>query len=161
MKLKSISLILCAICPLIFLTLAQSASAQFPGGISSDYIKDRFNQDRRRIIRYAEVLGLKDKQLDKIDLIKLNLEKEMVLYDARIEVIDLDLRAKLSEDQVDMNRVKELLNEKYVIERKRMEGQAAAYASLKGILSPEQREQMRGSQEIFRGPYGRRASVEE
>ena len=94
MKLSSISLILCAICPLIFLAQVPPAQAQLPGSLSTDYIMDRFARERRRIIRYAEVIGVNDRQLKKIDELKLNLEKEMVLLNARIEVIDIDLRPR-------------------------------------------------------------------
>lgn len=161
MKLTSISLILCTICPLMFLSQVRPAQAQLPGSLGSDYIMERFSRERRRIIRYAEVLGLNDRQLKKIDELKLSLEKEMVLLNARVEVIDIDLRAALGEDSIDMNRVKKLIDEKYDIEKRRVEGQANAFANLKNILSRDQREKMSGTQEIFRGPYGRGGTQEE
>ncbi len=162
MKPNSVSLILCAICPLMFLAQVRPAYGQISGPpLTADYIMDRFNQERRRILRYAEVLGLNDRQLQKIAEVKLHMEKEMVLLDARIDVIDMDLRAELGEDTIDMNTIKKLLKEKYDIEMQRVEGQAAAYASLKSILSRDQRQQMRGTQEIFRGPYGRSSLPEE
>ncbi|MCA9403645.1 MAG: hypothetical protein KC897_07680 [Candidatus Omnitrophica bacterium] len=161
MKPNPIVLILCTICPLLLLAHVPPAHGQLPGNLGPDYIVDRFNQERRRIIRYAEVLGLNDRQSEKIDELSRHLEKEMVLQDARVEVIDIDLRAELSKDQVDMKQVRKLLAEKFEIERKRTEGQAAAYASLKEILSQAQREKLRGTQEIFRGPYGRGSGDEE
>ena len=122
MKLNPIVLILCTICPLLLLAHVPSAHGQLPGTLGPDYIVDRFNQERRRIIRYAEVLGLNDRQSEKIDELSRHLEKEMVLQDARVEVIDIDLRAELSKDQVDMKQVRKLLAEKFEVERKRTEG---------------------------------------
>lgn len=161
MKPNSIVLIICMICPLILFAQVRPAHGQLPGPLGPNYIMDRFNQERRRIVRYAEVLGLDERQSEKIDALSRHLEKEMVLQDARIEVIDIDLRAELSEDEVDMKQVRKLLAEKSEIEKKRTEGQAAAYASLKEILSKAQREKLRGTQEIFRGPYGRGSGDEE
>ena len=67
----------------------------------------------------------------------------------------------MGEDTIDLSKVNKLVQEKYDIERRRVEGQATAFANLKKLLSREQREKMRGTQEIFRGPYGRSGTEEE
>ncbi|MBZ0165747.1 MAG: hypothetical protein K8I00_02995, partial [Candidatus Omnitrophica bacterium] len=67
----------------------------------------------------------------------------------------------LGQNRIDMNRVKKLLTDKYDMEKQRVEGQAAAYASLKEILTAQQQDQLRTTQEIFRGPYGRDTVDEE
>lgn len=155
MKPKTHILSIIATCSLVLLAQVPPAASQGLGQITPNYIKGRFDQEQRRILRYEEVLGLSSRQVDKIKTLKLNLEKEMVLMDARIEVIDIDLRSMLGQRRIDMNKFKKLLTEKYDIEKKRVEGQATAFAGLKELLTEQQQEKMRTTQEIFRGPYGR------
>lgn len=154
MKAKGMLVIVLGICGMVFLTppaQARSYSGQ------SDYINDKFLQKQRRILKYKEELGLNQKQIEKIEALKINLEKDMVLLDAKIEVVNIELRSVLSRDEADIKTVNDLIDQKSELEKSKGKALAAAYVNLKEVLTPEQRANLSTFREIYKGPYGEAA----
>lgn len=152
MKPKVFILVLGGILVLGTLNFVSIAQARSYSG-QSDFINEKFIQKQRRILKYKEELGLNLKQIEKIEALKINLEKEMVLIDAKIEVVNIELRAILSQDETDIKTVNELIDQKSALEETKAKAQAMAYVNLKEVLTPDQRVNLNSFREIYKGPY--------
>jgi len=152
MKPKVFILVWGAALVLGILNSAGMAQARSYSG-QSDFINEKFLQKQRRILKYKEELGLNLKQIEKIEALKINLEKEMVLIDAKIEVVNIELRSLLSRDETDIKTVNDLIDQKSALEETKAKAQAMAYVNLKEVLTPDQRTNLNSFREIYKGPY--------
>lgn len=154
MKPKALILVLGGALSLVLIQPAGTARAISYGNQSQDYISDKFIQKQRRILKNKETLGLNLKQTNKIEALKINLEKEMVLLDAKIEVVNIELRSVLSQDSTDSKTVLDLIDQKSELEKTKAKAQAMAYLNLKDVLTPDQWVNLNNIREIYKGPYG-------
>ncbi|MGE0268163.1 MAG: Spy/CpxP family protein refolding chaperone [Candidatus Omnitrophota bacterium] len=154
MQPKTFILVLGGVLSLGIINPVGTAHAISYGNQSQDYISDKFVQKQRRILKNKEALGLNLKQTNKIEALKINLEKEMVLLDAKIEVINIELRSVLSQDTTDSKTVLDLIDQKSELEKTKAKAQAMAYLNLKDVLTPDQWVNLNNIREIYKGPYG-------
>ena len=85
-----------------------------------------------------EELGLSEKQMDAISNLKLALKRDLIHYGAQIDVLKLDIQAKLREKDVDVNDVNRLVDEKYEAKKAKSKRLVQAYADLKNVLTEDQ-----------------------
>ena len=96
------------------------------------------------IMKNQEELGLSDEQVEKIRALKLDTKKKVIMQKAEIEVLAVDIKAKLWwGDPVDMEAVNKLIDQKYEIKKGKAKNLAGAIAELKKILTEEQKDKLK------------------
>lgn len=95
------------------------------------------------ILRNQEELGLSDEQVERIKDLKLKARKDLIKSEAEIEIIALDINAKMMQEATDIAAINKLIDEKYELEKARAKSLVKAYAELKGILTEEQKKRLK------------------
>ncbi|HDP16463.1 MAG TPA: hypothetical protein ENN16_01255 [Candidatus Omnitrophica bacterium] len=98
----------------------------------------KFCQKVMLIVKNQEELGLSDVQVKEIKDLKMATKKDMIMKKAEIDVLALDIKAGLWEDEIDVTALNGLVDKKYEIKKEKAKSLIAAYASLKGMLTKEQ-----------------------
>jgi len=104
------------------------------------------------ILGHRDALELSDEQIEAISTLKRETEKTTITQQADAEVVTIDLMAALKADEVDRIRVHQLIDQQYAIKTGKAKTLADAYATLKGTLSPAQRQQLK---DLWRGKGAR------
>ena len=110
-------------------------------------IKAKFFKTVRLIYLYQDELKVSDEQLNKIKELKVALKKDLIRKKADIKVIKVDIRSLLYEDEVDVDAVNRLIDQKYEIKKAKSKMVVESYAKLKKVLTKEQMDNLR---RIFR-----------
>lgn len=84
-------------------------------------------------------LGLSDEQNRQIKNLKIALKKDLIKRTAEIEILDVDFNAALWEDTINKDNVYQLIEQKYDLKKQKTKVLVDAYATLKTILSTEQK----------------------
>lgn len=130
----------------IFGAVASKAYAcNYKSGDSSQWsLKDKFFKKAHIILGSKEDLQLSDEQAAKIKELKLKTKKDLVMKDAELEVIGIDITAALHKDVIDMKAVNSLNDKKYALKKNNANSIAESLAALKGILSDDQKQKLKG-----------------
>lgn len=95
------------------------------------------------LLREQQELGLSDAQVQKIRELSLKSQKDAVQAQAEMESINLDIRSKMREENLDQAALGKLIDQKYE-SRKAYEKRAiSSMAEIKSILTPEQKEKLK------------------
>jgi len=95
-------------------------------------------------------IGLTDEQIDKVKSIKMATKKNLILQDANIAVLKIDIRGMMKQDPVPMDEIDALIDQKYSLKSDRAKMLVSAYVDMKGVLSDEQKEK---TKEIWMSQY--------
>jgi Spy/CpxP family protein refolding chaperone len=95
------------------------------------------------IYLYQDELKVSDEQLDQIKELKVALKKDLIRKKADIKVIKVDIRSLLYEDEVDVDAVNRLIDQKYEIKKAKSKMVVESYAKLKKVLTKEQMDNLR------------------
>lgn len=106
-------------------------------------LDDMFFFKARFIIANADKIGLNDDQIKKIKALKTDIEKGLIKNKADIEMIAIDIKSELSNEEADLNTVNTLLDKKYLIKAQIAKDSAMAYINLKKTLTNEQQKKMK------------------
>ncbi len=106
-------------------------------------VKEKFFKKVKMIYLYQGELNVTDKQLDQIHVLKVDLKKDLIMKKAELDIIKVDIRSLLQEDEIDVDAVNKLLDKKYEIKKAKSKKAVEAYAGLKKILSMEQIEKLK------------------
>jgi Spy/CpxP family protein refolding chaperone len=106
-------------------------------------IQEKFFKKVKMLHRYQDELNVTDNQLEQIRELKITLKKELIKKKADIEIISLDIRSLLYEDEVDLNAVNKLVDQKYEIKKSKMKMVVRSLSELKKILSKEQMDKLK------------------
>ena len=85
-----------------------------------------------------EEIGLSEEQVDSIKGIKLWFKKQMVRGQADMEIMMLDMKAKLGEENIDVEGLNAMIDEGMAGMAKSAKASVEAYAKLRAILTPDQ-----------------------
>jgi len=99
------------------------------------------------MLAHEEDLGLSEKQVEAIKTIKRNTKKEVIMKEASIDVLKIDIQAKLHENPVDVEAIDPLIDQKYTLKKEKAKFLVKALADLKAVLSEKQYETLK---EIWR-----------
>jgi len=94
------------------------------------------------MVSYAKELGISEDQVKSIREMKAGAKKDMIMREAQIESIGVDIQSALGEDMTDMMKINPLLDRKYELKKENTRALITLYGSLKGLLTPEQKEKM-------------------
>lgn len=106
-------------------------------------LDEKFYMKAGLIIKSQDELGLSDEQVKKVKDLKHATKKDLIMKEAEIEVIAVDIKAALWEDKIDLAAINGLIDKKYEIKKGKAKALVAAYATLKGLLTAEQLKSMK------------------
>lgn len=89
-------------------------------------------------------LGFSEENLRKVKDLKINTKKSLIKTTAEIELIAVDIMAKMWEDSPDIVEIGKLLDKKYTLKKDSMKELLSAFLSLKKMLSKEQLRKLYG-----------------
>ena len=84
-------------------------------------------------------LGLSEEQYEKIKTLKINTKKDLIMKRAEIDVLKIDIKAKLWEDTIDKKGINKLIDKKYELKKEKAKALIDAYAQFKNIITEEQK----------------------
>ena len=88
-------------------------------------------------------LGLSEEQVKLIQDLKQNVKKLLIKQQADIDILAIDIKAKLHDDPVDVAAINALIDQKYEIKKAKTKSLVDAIAKLKGTLTDQQREALK------------------
>lgn len=97
----------------------------------------------RMLLKNRDELGLSDEQVARIKELKLQYKKAMIAQQAAIDVVAVDIKAKLYADVIDTEAINALIDKKYEVKTGKAKAMVAAVAELKGLLTAKQRETLK------------------
>ena len=106
-------------------------------------LKDKFFKKAHFILGSKEDLQLSDEQATKVKDLKLKMKKDLVVKEAELEVISIDITAALHKDVIDMKAVNSLNDKKYKLKKSNANSIAESLAVLKSILSDDQKQKLK------------------
>ena len=106
-------------------------------------LKEKFLKKAHKLLMHQEELKLSEEQVGKIKNLKHSVKKDLVMKEAQIEVIGMDVKALLWEDVIDVDKVNALIEQKYDIKKAKAKMLVKAMADLKDILTDEQKKMMK------------------
>ena len=101
-------------------------------------LSDRFFHFAHMIVENKEELGLVEDTARKIRELKIQIKKDLIRDKADIEVIGVDVLAKLWDQKIDVEGIDRLLDTKYELKKGSVKRLIRAFAMLKDLLTPEQ-----------------------
>lgn len=101
-------------------------------------LEDKFAMKARFIGDSAEELGLTEEQISKVRDIKMKTKKMIIMKEAEIDVIELDIKSGLWQDSVDSAAIGVLVAKKYEIEKEKALGIVEACLAIRNVLTKEQ-----------------------
>ncbi len=108
--------------------------------------EEKFYQKAFFLLSNADEIGLTDDQVEKIRTLKLKIKKNMIMEDAQIETLALDISEALAADQVDTKKVDSLVDKKYELKKQRTKEIIQGYLDLRGILTKDQQDKLKKMQ---------------
>lgn len=113
-----------------------------PGYGRQDGIAGKFFGTAYLVLEHGEYLGLTADQTDQIKNLKLQSKKDLIMQEAQIQVLGLDLKAALNEDKIDIKAVNKLIDKKYDLKKNKVKALVGAYNDLRGILTDDQKKML-------------------
>ncbi len=120
-----------------FLISAIFVTSSYADGKKSDMCK-KFYKKAMFLLTNEDELELSAQQVEKIKNLKHETKKELILLDAKIDVLAVDIKALLWADAIDVNAINKLIDQKYDLKKQKAKLLVSSYASLKGVLTSEQ-----------------------
>ncbi len=140
------SLTVCGGALLLFLAISLShAYAHHEGdgrGTGGGGFEGMFFGKAHFILEKKQELGLTEEKVAAIKNLKLETKKMLIKQDAEIQILSLDVMAKLHEDPMDVEALSKLVAQKYELKKTEAQSLVGAIAKLKGTLTKEQTEKL-------------------
>jgi hypothetical protein len=116
-------------------------------GQSQCPIADKFMKKAQFLLENKTDIGLTDGQVTTIKGLKMQAEKNSIRQCADMKTFLLDIKAKLSEDKVDVDGANKLIDQNFAAASAAAKANVATYAELKSLLSPDQIKKMKALHE--------------
>jgi len=104
---------------------------------------DKFFKKASFILWNAEELGLSENQIDKIESLKYDTKKDLLMKEAEIDVIALDIKRELRKDSPDTSAINKLLDKKYDLKKEKTKKLVSSYVDLKSMLTDSQMKELK------------------
>ncbi len=102
-------------------------------------LEKNFKCKLNMVLSQEEELGLTAEQVTALKQLRLNTMKALIRQEAEIEVAALEIKMLMWEESVDVAAVSALIDRKFEVKKEMAKGLVQAYATLTGVLSPEQK----------------------
>ena len=118
--------------------------------------QDKCYQEVMFILKNSDELGLSDQQKTDIMEQKYAMQKNQINKKAEIDLVAVDLKKELWKEDVDVNAVNALIDQKYQLKAQRQKDIIGTSVAIKNSLTAEQREKVKEmKQEMRRGRCGK------
>jgi len=104
---------------------------------------EKFYHKAKFMLANASEVNLSEAQQDKILDLKMRIKKSMIMKDAEIKVLALNIMEELKKDDVNLDIVNTLIDQKYELKKAKAKELAAAFTELCQIPSKEQKTQLK------------------
>lgn len=131
---------------LVAILFLASASQAFHPGKSEGHHKgfgEKLSLKAHLILKNEEELGLSDEQVGKVKALTLKNKKDLIMQEAEIEVLSLDIKSKTWGDEIDTSAINKLIDQKYELKKAKAKSSVEAYAELKKVLTDEQKAKLK------------------
>ncbi len=88
-------------------------------------------------------LNLSDKQLEKIEKIRLNTRKKMIKLGAQVSELNIEMKEEFLKEKIDENKIKDLINKINKSRSEIFKLQVMSRIEILKVLTPEQRKEIR------------------
>lgn len=105
---------------------------------------DKISKKACFILKNKDVLDLTDEQIKQIKELTLKAKKESIRKKAEIDIAALDMKSMMCGETIDTAEIGKLIDKKYDLKKEKAKSSLEAYAALKGILTKEQTEKLKG-----------------
>ena len=95
------------------------------------------------IFSHQDELGISDDQLAKIKELKIALKKDLIQKEADIDLVKVDIRSALYEDEINLEVVNKLIDQKYETKKSKSKQVVSTIAELKKILTKDQMDKLK------------------
>ena len=95
------------------------------------------------IFNHQDELGISDDQLAKIKELKIALKKDLIQKEADIDLVKVDVRSALYEDEINLAAVNKLIDQKYEAKKSKSKQVVSTLAQLKKILTKDQMDKLK------------------
>lgn len=113
------------------------------GGAVKLALEDKFAMKTRFIMDNVQELGLSEEQVAKIHDIKMKTKKMLIMKEAEIDVVELDIKSGLWQDNVDGAALKTLVAKRYDLEKEKGLGILDATLAIRDVLTKDQRTKLK------------------
>ena len=101
-------------------------------------LSDKFFHMAHAIFENHEELGFSEEKLRKVKDLKINTKKGLIKATAEIDIVGVDIMAKMWEDSPNVLEINKLIDKKSALKRDSVKKLVSAFLSLKKMLSKEQ-----------------------
>ncbi len=105
-------------------------------------LEQKFSMMAHCIVSQGEELGLSEEKTAAVKNLKLETKKQLIQQNAQIEIVALDLKAKLHEKPVNVQAVNALVEQSYDLQKAKDKALVEAIAKLDGMLTKDQTEKL-------------------
>lgn len=106
-------------------------------------LEAKFFHKAHFLIENQEKIGLTEDQIKTIKALKTDVMKNLLRQEAEIEVLAIDVQAKLWEDPVNVEETNKIIDQKYELKKAKTKSLVEAFAKLKGTLTEDQKNAMK------------------
>ena len=111
-------------------------------------LEHKFYKKAYMCLENADALGLSDDQIEELKNLKHGTKKDVIQKNADIEILGLDARHLLYQDEVDLDALNSIIDQKYDVKKAKAKVLVKAIAELKGLLSENQMDSLKA---IYKG----------
>ena len=139
---------------LLFAPLGAEANHGYDGhqghkGYHDESLKDQFFDQARFLLFSQEDLGLSEDQVKQIWKAKMDAKKQAIRQDAEIEILGLDIKSALMEDQPNLENINKLIDQKFELKKQRDKQFLVALTEVKKVLSEDQQKKVKELRKQF------------
>ena len=106
-------------------------------------LDEKFYKKIMMIYKNQDELELSDKQMAKIKQIKLDTKKQLIMKQAEIDVLSIDIKSGLYDKKINTRALHGLIDKKYNIKRDKAKLLVSAIADLKNTLTDKQMDKLK------------------
>jgi len=105
-------------------------------------LDDKFSYMAVAILKSRDELGLTEKEVADIRSLKIEVKKKLIMLNAEIDTIGVDIKGMMWQGTFDPEAVNMLVERKYELKKEKAKYIVTSIAKLKGMLTEEQRDQL-------------------
>lgn len=106
-------------------------------------MKKKFFEKASFILGQYGELELSEEQTGKIKELKIKVKKDLIMKEAEIEVLAIDIKSAMWKSSIDVDAVNTLIDKKYALLADKTKFLVKSFASLKNILNDDQKNKLK------------------
>jgi hypothetical protein len=144
MKKKMVGIFSLLACLLIIFALSVAYADHKQQGKQRSYgLEKKIYHKLRLVIVNQDELNLSDKQVEKIEDLKINVKKDLIKRNAEIDLIGVDIKSRLRDEKIDKKAINSLIDRKYELKKAKAKSLIDVLVELKNTLSEEQEKKLK------------------